>query len=72
MAAWAETGAGPYKAGTPALHAQMLAPAPADELVAYGRCAQRDDVLFHADVEVAARKTGEVVATGTVFYRIVT
>ncbi len=72
MAAWAETGPGGFRAGTPAMHAQLLAPAPPAELVAYGRCSQRDGVLFFADVEVATADTGDVVARGTVFYRIVT
>ena len=42
MAAWAETGPGRFKASTPALQAQVLAPAPAADLVAYGRLATRD------------------------------
>lgn len=72
MASWAVTGFGPYKAGTPAMHAQVLAPPPKDDLVAYGRNAQRDGALFFSDVEVAGASDGCVVARGTVFYRIVT
>ena len=72
MASWAVTGFGPYKAGTPAMHAQLLAPPPKDDLVAYGRNAQRDGALFFSDVEVAGATDGCVVARGTVFYRIVT
>jgi len=72
MAAWAETGPGPYKASTPSLQAQILAPAPAEDLVAYGRVVQRDGALFWADAEVAVRRDGRVVARGTVIYRIVT
>jgi uncharacterized protein (TIGR00369 family) len=72
MAAWAETGPGAFRAGTPAMHAQLLAPAPPTDLVAYGRCSHRDGVLFFADVEVATLAAGEVIARGTVFYRIVT
>jgi acyl-coenzyme A thioesterase PaaI-like protein len=71
MAAWAETGPGRFRAGTPALHAQLLAPVPQVDLVAYGRCARRDGVLFFSDVEVATQREGDVVARGTVFYRIV-
>ena len=37
MAAWATTGSGPYKASTPALQAQILAPPEGVDLVAYGR-----------------------------------
>src|SRR5262245_14777710 len=38
-AAWAEVGPGPYKASTPAIQAQILAPLGDDGLVAQGRCA---------------------------------
>lgn len=72
MAAWAETGAGPYKASTPALQAQILAPPRKQDLVAYGRLVQRDGDGFWADVEVAGSADGRVVARGTVLYRIVT
>lgn len=72
MASWAVTGFGRFKAGTPAMHAQLLAPPPKDDLVAYGRNVQRDDSLFFSDVEVAGASDGCVVARGTVFYRIVT
>src|SRR5678816_297816 len=46
MAAWAETGPGRFKASTPALQAQLLAPAPKTDLIAYGRMRQRDDELL--------------------------
>ncbi|HEX2485551.1 MAG TPA: PaaI family thioesterase [Myxococcota bacterium] len=72
MASWAETGPGPFKASTPALQAQLLVPAPAADLVAYGRVAQRDGDAFWSDVEVADAASGAVVARGTVLYRIVT
>ena len=71
MAAWAVTGPGPFKASTPALQARVLAPAPAEELVAFGRCLQRDGEAFFCDVEVAASASGRVCARGTVLYRIV-
>jgi uncharacterized protein (TIGR00369 family) len=71
MAAWAVTGPGPFKASTPALQARILAPAPPQELVAFGRCGQRDGEAFVSDVEVAASATGRVCARGTVLYRIV-
>jgi uncharacterized protein (TIGR00369 family) len=72
MAAWAETGIGPYKASTPSLQARMLAPPPSGELVAYGRCIQRDREILWSDVEVADRASHLVFARGTVLYRIVT
>jgi uncharacterized protein (TIGR00369 family) len=72
MAAWAETGPGPFKASTPALQAQILAPAPKVDLVAYGRMRQRDGELLWSDAEIASAADGRVVARGTVVYRIVT
>jgi uncharacterized protein (TIGR00369 family) len=72
MAAWAETGPGPFKASTPALQAQILVPPGASDLVAYGRLVQRDAEAFWCDVEVADAGDARVVARGTVLYRIVT
>ena len=72
MAAWAETGPGRYKASTPALQAQFLAPPGAEDLVAYGRMIQRDGSALWSDVEVAEADSGRVVVRGTVLYRIVT
>ena len=72
MAAWAETGPGPYKASTAALQAQVIGSLRADSLVAYGRVADRDGDLFWADVEVADVATHHVQVRGTVIYRIVT
>jgi uncharacterized protein (TIGR00369 family) len=71
MAAWAVTGPGPYKASTPTLQAQFLAPPPAEELVAYGRSVHRDGEAHWCDVEVAGAASRRVVARGTVLYRIV-
>ena len=71
MAAWAVTGPGPFKASTPALQSRILAPVPAVELVAYGRCVHADGEAFSCDVEVAAADGGLVCARGTVLYRIV-
>ncbi len=70
MASWGENGIGPFKASTPSIQAQVMAAAPADELVAYGRVAQRDGELFFSDVEVAGAATGKRLARGTVLYRI--
>ena len=72
MAGWAETGPGRYKASTPAIQGQMLAPPPKQDLVAYGRLVQRDADIFWSDVEVAGAGDGRVIARGTVLYRIVT
>ena len=70
MAAWATTGPGAFKASTPSLQAQILAPLPAGELRAYGRLLQRDAETFWTGVEVAGCD-GTCVALGTVLYRIV-
>jgi len=72
MAAWAETGPGRYKASTPSLQAQFLAPPTGEDLVGYGWLVQRDGSAFWCDVEVAGQQSGLVTARGTVLYRIVT
>jgi uncharacterized protein (TIGR00369 family) len=72
MAAWATSGPGPYKASTPALQAQILTPPEGGDLVAYGRCVQRDTELFWSEVEVTSAADRRVFARGTVIYRIVT
>ena len=71
MASWAEAGPGPYKASTASLQLQDLAPAPAGDLVAYGRCVENDNEIYWSDVEVASVETGRVSARGCVLYRIV-
>jgi uncharacterized protein (TIGR00369 family) len=71
MAAWAEHGAGNYRASTPSMQARIIAPAPAEDLVAYGRCVQRDGEVLWSEVEVAGQGDGRVFARGTVLYRIV-
>jgi uncharacterized protein (TIGR00369 family) len=70
MASWATTGVGRYKAGTPSMQAQILAPPPKGDLVAYGRTAQRDGELLWSDAEIASASDGRVFARGTVVYRI--
>jgi acyl-coenzyme A thioesterase PaaI-like protein len=72
MASWAESGPGPYKASTISMQLQNLAPAAKADLIAYGRCVQRDNEIFWSDVEVADAASGRVTARGTVLYRIVT
>ena len=72
MASWAESGIGPYRASTVSLQSEAFAPAPAEDLVAYGRCTHRDGDIFWADVDITAASTATVVGRGTVLYRIVT
>jgi uncharacterized protein (TIGR00369 family) len=71
MASWAESGPGRYKASTASMQLQNLGPAPAGDLVAYGRCAQNDREMYWSDVEVASASNRRVCARGTVLYRIV-
>ncbi|MBL4585325.1 MAG: PaaI family thioesterase [Pseudomonadales bacterium] len=71
MAAWAQTGPGMYKASTPAIQAQVLAPPPKGDLVAYSQVTQRDEEIFWCDVELAGAEDQKVYMRGTVIYRIV-
>lgn len=71
MAAWAEHGAGNYRASTPSMQARIIAPAPSGDLVAYGRCVQRDGEILWSEVEVAGQADGRICARGSVLYRIV-
>ena len=72
MASWAETGPGRFKASTPSMQAQLLAPPAREDLVGYGRVVQRDRELFWSDVEIASAVDARVYARGTVIYRILT
>ena len=72
MASWAETGPGRYRASTPSIQAQLLAPPPKDDFVAYGHLVQRDNEILWSDVEVAGASDGKLWARGTVIYRILT
>lgn len=72
MAAWADTGPGRFKASTPGIQARLLGPPPRADLVARGRVLHRDRELLFAEVEIAERPAGRVVACGAVNYRIVT
>lgn len=71
MAAWAETGPGPYKASTAAIQAQLHKPQPVGELVAYAKVVNRDTEIFWSHVDVAEKQSGDLIAQGTVLYRIV-
>jgi len=70
MAAWAETGPGRFKASTPSVQAQLLGALPSEDLVGYGRVVQSDRELFFSEVELAGA-AGQLLARGTVLYRIV-
>ena len=72
MAAWAESGIGPYRASTVSLQSEALAPAPAEDLVAYGRCFHRDGDIFWSNVDITTAESGDILGRGTVLYRIVT
>ncbi len=72
MASWAESGHGRYKASTASMQLQIVGPTPRGDLVAYGRCTQRDAEMFWADVDVVNPREGTIHARGTVLYRIVT
>ena len=50
---------------------QTLAPPPAGDLVAHGRCVHVDGEMYWSDVEVASAADGRVNARGTVLYRLV-
>ena len=70
MCSWSITGLGKFKASTPSIQAQILAPPPKSDLVAYGDVAFRDNEMFWNDIDVADAATGRLVARGTVLYRI--
>jgi uncharacterized protein (TIGR00369 family) len=72
MASWARTGHGPYRASTPSIQAQILAPAPKQDLIAYGRNVQQDGEILWSDVEIASAVDARIYARGTVIYRILT
>ena len=72
MAGWAVTGAGPYKASTPSIQAQVIEIPPAEGLVAHARVTHQDNEIFYSDVEVSGVNSKRVCARGTVLYRIVT
>lgn len=71
MAAWAETGMGNYKASTVAIQAQLHRPQPKGELVSYARIINRDNEIFWSHVDVAEKASSDLIAQGTVIYRIV-
>jgi uncharacterized protein (TIGR00369 family) len=70
MCSWSITGLGKFKASTPSIQAQVLAPLSKGDLVAYGNVGYRDNEMYWNDLEVADKATGRLVARGTVLYRI--
>lgn len=72
MAAWAKTGPGRFKASTPGLQARILRPDPRGDLVGVGRVVHHDRELLFCHVEVRTAGRGDLVADGSVNYRIVT
>ena len=70
MCSWSITGLGKFKASTPSIQAQVLAPPAKGDLVAYGDVGYRDNEMYWNDIEVADVATDRLVARGTVLYRI--
>jgi len=70
MCSWSITGLGKFKASTPSIQAQVFSAPPKAALVAYGNVGYRDNEMYWNDVEVADAGTGQLVARGTVLYRI--
>ncbi len=70
MCSWSITGLGKFKASTPSIQAQVLAPPPKGDMVAYGNVGHRDNEMYWNDIEVADAASGRLVARGTVLYRI--
>jgi acyl-CoA thioesterase len=72
MASWSLVPLDPRnKASTPALHVTHHAPAGGEAVEAEARTLRRTDELFHNAVTVRGARSGRLVATGTVLYRIV-
>ncbi len=72
MAGWAVTGPGAFKASTPSMQAQVVAPPPRGDLMAVANVAHRDNEIFYSEVEVSSIVDARVCAKGTILYRIVT
>jgi uncharacterized protein (TIGR00369 family) len=71
MSSHAAHGRSAPRNATIALQAQVFAPdLPAADLLALGRCAQRDEDVFWNDIQIARDSTRELLARGTVVYRI--
>jgi uncharacterized protein (TIGR00369 family) len=72
MAAWSVVGLDlRYKASTIGIHVSFHAPARAEDVVGRGRTLRRTNEVFLNAVTVVGRASGQMVAAGTVTYRIV-
>jgi len=60
-----------HKASTVGIHLNYPGRAVGEEVSGYGRTVRRDDEIFLNTVTVVGRSSGQVVATGSVTYRIV-
>lgn len=71
MSSHAAHGGGAARNATIALQAQVFSPdLPAEDLVAHGRCALRDDDVFWNEIRIGRDSTRELLARGSVIYRI--
>ncbi len=72
MASWSITGLNfSYKASTVGIHLNFHAPALGEDVLAHARTLRRDNEIFLNGVTVSGCRSGCVVATGSVTYRIV-
>ena len=72
MASWSVVGLDfTYKASTVGIHVSYHTAARGEDVVAHGRTLRRTDESFLNAVTVVGRRSGRVIATGAVTYRIV-
>ncbi|MFQ5667138.1 MAG: PaaI family thioesterase [Candidatus Binatia bacterium] len=72
LASWSITGLNfAYKASTVGIHVNYLARAWREEVVAHARTLRRNNEIFLNTVTVSGRRSGHVIAAGSVTYRIV-
>jgi len=72
MASWSIVGLDlRYKASTVAIHVSYHQPAAGEDVVGDARTWRRNDEIFLSQVAVCGERSGAVVATGSVTYRIV-
>lgn len=72
MASWSIVGLDlRHKASTVGIHVSYPGRAVGEEVWGYGRTVRRDDEIFLNAVTVVGRSSGQIVATGSVTYRIV-
>jgi uncharacterized protein (TIGR00369 family) len=72
LASWSLVGLNlSYKASTVGIHVNYHAPARREEVIAHARTLRRNNEMFLNAVTVSGRTSAQVVATGSVTYRIV-